>query len=66
MNNNGIIINMDNNELIIKGHKDELLELAEYINNIALSEEEKDHIHLDELTIIDKDSNIKNIIIEKV
>ena len=63
--NDGIKISLDNNELVIKGNKEDLLELSNYINNIVLSKKEKDHIHLDELTIISNNSKIKSIIIEK-
>lgn len=64
-NSNGLNISFNDNEVAIKGDKTYLIELANYIVNIALSDNEKDHIHLDELTLIDKDSEIKNIIIEK-
>ena len=60
----GLKINLDN-ELLIKGTKNDLIELSEYILNIALSDNEKDHIHLDELSLISDESNIKELIIEK-
>ena len=62
---NGINIKLEDNELLIKGSKEDLLELAEYINKVATSNNKNDHIHLDELTIIDENSVIKNVIIEK-
>ena len=61
----GIKINLNDNELIIKGSKLDLIELSDYIKRIALSNNENDHIHLDELTLINKDSLINNLIIEK-
>lgn len=61
----GIIIHIENEELVIKGNKLDLIELADYIISVALSEEEISHIHLDELTIINNSSNIKSMIIEK-
>ena len=64
-NSNGLNISFNDNEVAIKGDKTYLIELANYIVDIALSDNEKDHIHIDELTLIDKDSEIKNIIIEK-
>ena len=64
-NSNGLNISFNDNEVAIQGDKTYLIELANYIVNIALSDNEKDHIHIDELTLIDKDSEIKNIIIEK-
>ena len=62
---NGININYDNNDLVIKGNKYDLIELANYIINVAISNNDKDHLHLDDLTIINEESNIKNLIIEK-
>ena len=60
-----IKINIDNDEFQIKGDKEDLIELSNYINMIASSNNENDHIHLDDLTIIDENSKIKNLIIEK-
>jgi hypothetical protein len=62
----GIDINIIDNELVIKGDKDNLLELANYINEVANSSLEKDHLHLDNQTIIDKNSTINELIIEKI
>jgi len=59
-----LTIDVLDNEIIIKGDKSSLLELSNYIKNIALSQNEKNHIHLDDLTIIDKKSKL-NLIIEK-
>lgn len=59
-------IELMNDELVIKGNKEDLLELVNYIKDIANSNNEKDHLHLDDLTIISKESNIKNLIIEKI
>ncbi|MBR6137045.1 MAG: hypothetical protein IKQ06_02715 [Bacilli bacterium] len=54
-----------NNEIIIKGSKEELEELIEYIKKVTESSLDKDHIHIDDLTLINKNSAIKNLIIEK-
>ena len=62
---NGLTITKSENEILIKGTKEELLELAEYIKNVANSKLEKDHIHIDELSLLKKDSEIKELIIEK-
>ena len=59
-------IELISDELVIKGNKKDLLELTNYIKNIANSNNEQDHLHLDDLTIISKESKIKNIIIEKI
>ena len=58
-------IKYSDNEVLITGNKEELLEFAEYINKVANSENEKDHLHLDDLTLIDSNSEVKNLIIEK-
>ena len=62
----GIEIENNNNEITIKGDKNSLLELADYIISVSLSNNSNDHVHLDELTIINEKSNIKNLIIEKI
>jgi hypothetical protein len=62
---NGINISLNDSELIIKGNKEDLLELIDYISRIANSKNEKDHIHLDENSLIDNNSSIKELIIEK-
>ena len=54
-----------NNEIIIKGSKEELEELIEYIKKVTESSLDKEHIHIDDLTLINKNSAIKNLIIEK-
>lgn len=64
-NFSGINIDNNTNEIVIKGKQLDLLELANYIVNIALSSNDKDHIHLDDLTLLNKDSTIKEIVIEK-
>ena len=61
----GISINNYNNEIVIKGKQLDLLELANYLVKVALSSNDKDHIHLDDLTLLNRDSDIKNLIIEK-
>ncbi len=60
-----IKIILENKELLIKGDKDDLQELSDYIKKVALSNYNSDHLHLDELTLISNDSPIKNLIIEK-
>ena len=62
MEEEGIKIIVDK-EVLIKGNKEDLLELSKQINEIATSD--NNHIHLDELTIISSNSPIKELIIEK-
>ena len=47
---NGLIITKDK-ELVIKGSKRDLVDLADIILSTALSEEENDHAHIDDLTL---------------
>ena len=61
----GIMIRLDDQELVIKGNPSDLIEFSQSIMNLALSNEKKDHIHLDELTLIDSHSDILHMIIEK-
>ena len=61
----GITITNDNNEIVITGNQLDLIELADYIVSVALSENKNDHLHLDDLTLVSKDSKIENLIIEK-
>ena len=62
---NGLEVNYISNELNIKASQSDLLELADYIISLALSDNNEEHIHLDDLTLISDDSEIKEIIIEK-
>ena len=57
-NSVGIIITKNKNEIVIKGSRIDLVELADYILDVALSESNNDHIHIDDLTLINKNSNI--------
>ncbi len=61
----GIKINLYNDEIVIKGNKKDLMELANYIKMVATSNNNKDHLHLDEMTLLDSNSSIKSLIIEK-
>lgn len=61
---NGLIIKVNNDILEIKGDSTDLIELSRIIKEIGTSST-NNHIHLDDLTIIDEKSSIKEIIIEK-
>ena len=61
----GINISLEDDELLIKGSKLDLIELADYVVNVAISDVQNDHIHLDDLTLIGNNSSIKSLIIEK-
>ena len=58
-------ISSNKDEVVISGSQIDLIELADYIVSVALSDNSTDHLHLDDLTLINKNSNIKNLIIEK-
>ena len=61
---NGLLINVDSNNLIIKGKSRDLVELADILVSLSKSKD-NNHIHLDNLTLVNNNSLIKEIIIEK-
>ena len=65
MNTNGIIIIKNNKEITIKGSKEDLNDLVNIIQKLISSNQNKDHIHIDELTLINNNSPIKELVIEK-
>ncbi len=54
----------DNKELIIKGTREDFIELSDLLVSLAISKNNNNHFHIDELTLIDDNSSIKEIIIE--
>ena len=63
--NNGLLLKMDSKNLIIQGNSRDLVELADVLISISKSDG-NNHVHLDDLTLINKDSSISEIIIDKV
>ena len=61
----GIQIESQNDEIVISGKQIDLLELASYLISIALSNQDQDHIHLDDLSLISEGSQIRSLILEK-
>lgn len=61
----GIFLELVSGELIVKGNGEDLQELANYIQQVAQSRFESDHLHLDNLTLISSTSKIKQLVIEK-
>lgn len=61
----GISLELVSDELIIKGNGEDLKELANYIQQVAQSRLESNHLHLDDLTLISSTSKIKQLVIEK-
>ena len=54
----------DNKELIIKGTREDFIELSDLLVSLAISKNNDNHFHIDELTLIDENSSIKEIIVE--
>ena len=54
----------DNKELIIKGTREDYIELSDLLVSLAISKNNDNHFHIDELTLIDDNSSIKEIIVE--
>ena len=65
-NPDGLRIKLDREDLVIKGSSNDLLELANYLINMALSNIKGNHLHIDDLTLLSSSSEIKSLIIEKV
>ena len=59
----GLSLN-DNKELIIKGTREDFIELSDLLVSLAISKNNDNHFHIDELTLIDDNSSIKEIIVE--
>ena len=59
----GLKIKKDDDTLLIKGDSRDLVMFADLLVNVA--KEKSSHIHVDELNLLDKDSDIKEVIIEK-
>ena len=60
---NGLIIKNETNSVVIKGGSRDLVELADILLSVA--KQDNAHIHIDNLTLINKESEILEIIIEK-
>lgn len=64
-NSLGICLSCHDGEVVVKGSQLDLIELADLLVSLALSENGNDHLHVDDLTLISNDSELKNLIIEK-
>ena len=62
---NGLTISDNNHILQIKGSSRDLIELADLLTNLALSKTKDEHLHIDDLTLLNKKSSFSEIIIEK-
>ena len=63
--NDGITVELQGKEILIRGTKEDLLELSNTIQELANSNNIEDHIHLDEFTLLSNNSSINILIIEK-
>ncbi|MBQ6135424.1 MAG: hypothetical protein IJI60_03810 [Bacilli bacterium] len=64
-NYQGIKLSINKKEILIKGTQLDLIELADYILDIALSEEKRNHVHLGKDTLLNDNSEMEELIIEK-
>ena len=62
----GLMIKKDNNTILISGTSDDLQDFIDYITKLINEKSINSHIHLDDLTLISKSSEIKELIIEKI
>ncbi len=60
----GLNITNEDNSLVIKGNSRDLVELADILVSIAKSKG-REHIHLGDNTLLNKNSYFKELIIEK-
>ena len=64
---NGLKVRKDsNNTLIFEGNSRDLVEFADLLFSLALEKEKGAHIHIDNNSLLDKDSDFDEIIIDKV
>ena len=61
----GLIVKNNFNSLLINGTSKDLVELADILCSLALSKNKNDHIHIDDLSLLNKISDYSEIIIEK-
>lgn len=62
----GLSLEIENNALILQGSAADLIELADLLTALALSGENKgQHFHIDNLTLIDDNSKISEMILQR-
>ena len=62
---NGILIKKNDGSMTIKGNSRDLVEFADLLVSVAASKEKGAHIHVDNLTLLNTESDFSEIIIEK-
>ncbi len=61
---NGLMLKLDSKSIIVMGNSRDLVEFADLLVNVARSKENY-HIHVDDLNLLNKNSDISAIIVEK-
>ncbi len=62
----GLKVKAISDSLSLTGNSRDLIELADLLVSIALDKTKRTHLHIDELTLLNNDSDFKEIIIEKI
>lgn len=62
----GLKIRYKNSELCISGSKTDLICLADLLVECALENTDGFHFHIDDLTLLSSNSEIRNVVIEKI
>lgn len=62
---NGLLVKKNSNSLVITGDSTDLQELNRLISTLIENNNKNNHIHIDDLTILNNDSDFNEIIIEK-
>ena len=60
-----MVVSNNNNTITITGDSIDLEELNRLITMLLESKNKIDHIHIDDLTLLSEDSEVKELIIEK-
>ena len=62
----GLSLELENNSLVLKGSAIDLIEFADLLIALAISGEDKgQHFHIDNLTLIDNNSKISEVVLQR-
>ena len=62
---NGLMIKNEGNSLLINGNSRDLIELADLLTSLALEKNREAHLHVDDLTLLNNQSDFSDLIIDK-
>ena len=62
---NGITVKNEAGTLTISGTSRDLVELADLLVNVATDKEKSAHIHIDDLSLLNKGSDFTEVVLEK-